>query len=223
MNIPSRKIVFILIVPTSLFDYICLLNLKHDKELVIQKGVELFRKEGYEALGVNRICKATGMTKGAFYNAFESKENFLLLCLSKYSEKGRKIISDLLARNMELPAIQRLQNFYVDFLQLQTKVNYSGCLLNNTLSELGNGSTVIGKAADIHLETILTTIEPTVIEAQNEGDITQQLASKKIVEILHLTLFGVLTQAKGKNELQTGTEVIKSLFGLFNQQSFNNQ
>ena len=155
------------------------------------------------------------MTKGAFYNAFTSKENFLIVCLSKYSEMIQKRIKASLSRNQELPAIQRLQNFYNDFLARQAKMNYSGCLLNNTLSELGDGSTLVGKAADIHLDTILSEIEPTIKEAQNEGDISKNFSSKKVAELLHLTLFGVLTQAKGKQEFQTGKEVMELLFNLF--------
>lgn len=191
------------------------MNIKHDKEIVIQKGIELFLVEGYEALGINKICTTTGMTKGAFYNAFKSKENYFLICLSKYCEFVQKRISNTLSKDRELPAIQRLQNFYFGFLARQAKMNYTGCFLNNTMSELGNGKTIVGKAANLHLEAMLAEIEPTVIEAQNEGDISKKSDSKKVTELLHLTLFGVLTQAKGKNEYQTGTEVMTLLFNLF--------
>ena len=37
----------------------------------------LFAEKGYEAVGVNEICKETGMSKGAFYHAFETKDGFL--------------------------------------------------------------------------------------------------------------------------------------------------
>ena len=52
------------------------MNIKHDRNKVLQLGVKLFWCKGYHHLGVDEICKTTGMTKGAFYNAFKSKENF---------------------------------------------------------------------------------------------------------------------------------------------------
>ena len=62
------------------------MNVKHNKEEVIRKGLRLFWSNGYTAVGVDKICKTTGMTKGAFYNAFKSKENFLIEGLSVYGE-----------------------------------------------------------------------------------------------------------------------------------------
>jgi TetR/AcrR family transcriptional repressor of nem operon len=54
------------------------MNIKHDKEKVLKKGVELFWCKGYNNLGVEEICKSTGITKGSFYNSFKSKENLEL-------------------------------------------------------------------------------------------------------------------------------------------------
>jgi len=53
-------------------------NVKHDRNKVLQTATGLFCEKGYSALGVDEILKQTGMTKGAFYNAFRSKEAFLL-------------------------------------------------------------------------------------------------------------------------------------------------
>ena len=54
------------------------MNIKHDKENVLKTGLSLFCNKGYNSLGIDEICKVTGMTKGAFYNAFKSKEQFLI-------------------------------------------------------------------------------------------------------------------------------------------------
>ena len=49
------------------------MNIKHDKENVLKIGLGMFCNKGYNSLGIDEICKVTGMTKGAFYNAFKSK------------------------------------------------------------------------------------------------------------------------------------------------------
>jgi TetR/AcrR family transcriptional repressor of nem operon len=45
---------------------------KHDKEIVIEKGLGLFCSKGYNNLGIDEICKSTVINNGVFYNAFKS-------------------------------------------------------------------------------------------------------------------------------------------------------
>ena len=35
------------------------MNLKHDRDLVIQKGIQLFCSQGYTNLGIDKICLET--------------------------------------------------------------------------------------------------------------------------------------------------------------------
>ena len=49
---------------------------KHNIEDIIDKGSELFRKKGYNNVGINEILKECDIPKGSFYNFFETKEEF---------------------------------------------------------------------------------------------------------------------------------------------------
>ena len=44
------------------------------KERIAQTALELFAQKGYEAVSVSDIAGALGLTKGALYRHFESKE-----------------------------------------------------------------------------------------------------------------------------------------------------
>ena len=88
-------------VPNGLFVYFYSMNIKHDKEQVLKTGVDLFWIKGYHSLGVDEICKLTGMTKGAFYNAFKSKENFLLKAIEVYG----LAIEEFLSRQLDQPKL----------------------------------------------------------------------------------------------------------------------
>ncbi len=70
------------------------MNKKHDHNEVLKSGLKLICSKGYNSLGVDEICKSTGMTKGAFYNAFQSKENFLLKGLVVYGEMTVKRLTE---------------------------------------------------------------------------------------------------------------------------------
>lgn len=57
-----------------------------DKLLEAAQGLMLER--GYAATGINDICQAAGVSKGAFYHLFESKEALALAALDTFYDAG---------------------------------------------------------------------------------------------------------------------------------------
>lgn len=176
------------------------MNYKHDKEIVITKGMNLFWINGYHNLGIDKICKETGMTKGAFYNSFKGKENFLLVVIEEYG----KLISGHLQNqlsNLSLPPIDRLHKLYTDMLLAQPDSEYRGCLVNNIMSELGALNPAVAEVVSAQFEKFVNIIEPTVLEAQQNGELDESLNSKLLTEIIHTTFFGILTRSKSSKTL----------------------
>lgn len=188
------------------------MNQKHDKEKVVQTGLRLFCSKGYHHVGLDEICKSTGMTKGAFYNAFESKENFLLETLESIDRSNVEKIHRVLAPDAKTKAIDRLEQFYLDMLNHQPKVNYMGCMISNTMSELGAQNERVGKATAEGFEHIINAIEPAVKLAQEEGDLRMDFDSKEIAALLHSTFYGVLTRAKSLGNCEKGIRTMELLF-----------
>ena len=176
------------------------MNYKHDKEIVINKGMNLFWLNGYHNLGIDKICKETGMTKGAFYNSFKGKENFLLVVIEAYgnliSSHLQKQLSDL-----SIPPIDRLYKLYTDMLIVQPESEYRGCLVNNMMSELGALNPVVADVASAQFEKFVDIIESTVLQAQQNGELDKSLNSKRMTEIIHITFFGILTRSKSTKTL----------------------
>lgn len=48
------------------------------RQLIMEKALELFAKQGFEATSVQQITKYCGISKGAFYLSFKSKEELIL-------------------------------------------------------------------------------------------------------------------------------------------------
>lgn len=188
------------------------MNLKHDKEAVLKKGLSLFCDKGYNSLGIDEICKVTGMTKGAFYHAFKSKELFLKEAILLYSKNNVKRIKAQLEPTKKQSAFKRLQTFYTNMLQAQPKVNFTGCFINNTMSELGFANKPIGKISHEALNEFLDAIEPTVKEAQKNGEIKKDLNAKKTTELLHTTFYGALTIAKSSQNHKQSISIMNLLF-----------
>ncbi len=69
------------------------------KIVLFDAAMDLFRKDGYDNVSIQQICKAANVTRNAFYYYFESKES--LLC--SYFENIPSFTEKLLAALFALP------------------------------------------------------------------------------------------------------------------------
>jgi len=188
------------------------MNIKHDKEKVLKKGLQLFSLKGYNALGVDEICKVTGMTKGAFYNAYKSKEQFLLDAIQLYGEMNVQRISQHLNNPKIKSPFERLQVFYLQMLEAQNKADYVGCFVNNVMAELGLSNPIVSNIANIEFYKFIDAIEPTIKEALIQNEIKKELPSRDLAEMIHATFYGLLNRLKSTQEIPQSIVIMKLLF-----------
>src|SRR5205807_2857955 len=66
-------------------------------------------RQGYHAMTVDDVCIEAGVSKGAFYGYFDSKQHLLLTLLEEDAIEVDDIIADLAERQME--PVERLRAF----------------------------------------------------------------------------------------------------------------
>ncbi|MBS4189929.1 TetR/AcrR family transcriptional regulator [Bacillus sp. FJAT-49705] len=54
------------------------------KQLIMEKALELFAKQGFEATSVQQITEHCGISKGAFYLSFKSKDELILALIDHF-------------------------------------------------------------------------------------------------------------------------------------------
>jgi AcrR family transcriptional regulator len=54
------------------------------KQLIMEKALELFAKQGFEATSVQQITEHCGISKGAFYLSFKSKDELILALIDDF-------------------------------------------------------------------------------------------------------------------------------------------
>jgi TetR/AcrR family transcriptional repressor of nem operon len=188
------------------------MKIKHDRVQVLKIGLGLICNQGYTNLGVDEICKVTGMTKGAFYNAFKSKENFLIDAIKMYSKITLKRLQIQLSKENNKPlAIDRLIDLYDFMFEAQPKNNFMGCMVNNIMSELGSNNLIIAKIATDEFNQFIKIIEPCVKDAQENGDLIKTFDSITIAELLHSTFYGALTVCKSSKNYLKGKQMMHIL------------
>lgn len=187
------------------------MNIKHDKIKVIQSGIELFWKKGYNSVGINEICEVTGMTKGAFYHKFKGKEQFLNETILTYGKINSDQIKDFFKQNNKHSNYDKLLQFYSYLFLRQPEINFIGCFLNNIMLEVGIVNNSIGKVASKVYEKFIDDIEPIVKKAQENNEIISSINSRKITELLQSSFYGALTRAQSSKNNKQGINLIQIL------------
>lgn len=80
------------------------------KQLIMEKAIELFAKQGFEATSVQQITEHCGISKGAFYLSFKSKDELIIALIDHFMIQ---IISDIdyMVKNSE-DSNELLYKFY---------------------------------------------------------------------------------------------------------------
>ena len=131
------------------------------RERILKKSWELFKKNGYEEIKIERITKEVGISKGSFYTYFKTKEDVLFSILEKIeieiensindidtSEEPSKVLYNLLEKRVELflgyVQNMKLENLYImksgqiDEFKNKITIFYTTYIKENIIKNYGN-------------------------------------------------------------------------------------
>ncbi|MFD1606219.1 TetR/AcrR family transcriptional regulator [Oceanobacillus luteolus] len=91
------------------------------RELIMEKALELFAERGFSATSVQEITEHSGISKGAFYLSFKSKDELISEMIHEYLETFVADVDQLVS---ESDPEQLLYNFY--FYHLESFSDQSG-------------------------------------------------------------------------------------------------
>src|SRR3989442_15684281 len=74
-----------------------------NRQTVINVASRLFRERGFDGIGLKDLMEAAGLTQGAFYKQFESKEDLAVEASRRALESASSRWSDAAAQNPDDP------------------------------------------------------------------------------------------------------------------------
>ena len=108
------------------------------KELILNESFKLFYKNGFKTTSVDKIMKATNLTKGAFYHHYKSKKE---LGIEIISTKVQKRVYDGMIRPLyqDGDALQLLESTFSGRLKSFSLYDKQhGCPMNNFINEIAD-------------------------------------------------------------------------------------
>ncbi len=188
--------------------------MRHPKESIINKGQDIFRKKGYHGTGLSEILKTCGISKGTFYNYFDSKEQFAIECLENYSLQIKKLITTYMSFTSQQP-IKRIRHYFEQLIKInQNEGATGGCLLMNLSTELSNRHPLLSNKVRMEFEDWVGLLAPTIEVAQRDGSLTNKISAHAIARLLYYEIFGGFVEMKAIQSTNRMQQQLDNLFRL---------
>jgi len=117
------------------------------RERLVAAAIELFYRNGFSAVGIDRVIAAAGVTKTTFYKHFESKDDLMVAAVQRRDE-WESLAWERAVRELggDDPAKQLLAMLDVWDLWFNDP-NFHGCMFLNTAAEFPNPHDPVHQAA----------------------------------------------------------------------------
>lgn len=146
------------------------------KDQLIENALKTFYCGGFNAIGMDKIAKESGVSKTAIYKHFRTKDELILATLKLRDKNFR---TWLMARIDALGATPKgkLLALFDALHEWFKEPEFSGCMFVKASSEFMNHSDPIYKASALHKQTLLEyiTLLAKEAEARNPKSLAEQL------------------------------------------------
>lgn len=176
------------------------------KETILKKSGILFNTQGYKATSLSNITDATGLTKGAIYRHFTSKDELEIETLTHLSgimnEKIRHRVKEQPTAGKKLRAVVQFFESYISNPPLE-----GGCPLMNAAVEADDAHPELRKTA----VKILNGLRSSLISILEKGIYYKQLRKGIDKELLATLIIAALEGAIMMSKLSGNDDDIKRI------------
>jgi TetR/AcrR family transcriptional repressor of nem operon len=153
------------------------------KQRLLDAGLPMLLKHGYNDLGMQALLAATDTPKGSFYHHFTDKEDFALQVIDQYMVQVHAALDLCLGDKDRLP-LQRVRRFFEMTQQSYRKEGYMGCLLGGLGQELSGISEIFRRKIEACFSAMADRFAVTLEEARKTGDIPAESNPRRMASLL---------------------------------------
>lgn len=150
---------------------------------MLEVGLAMLLKHGYNDLGIQAVLDATGTPKGSFYHHFKDKEDFALQVVDAYMEQVHAGLDHCLGDESRAP-IDRVRSFFEMTEQKYREEGYMGCLLGGLGQELSGVSEVFRQKIEECFSQIASRIAVCLDTARKSGEIPADTDTGRMAGLL---------------------------------------
>jgi TetR/AcrR family transcriptional regulator, transcriptional repressor for nem operon len=173
-----------------------LMGKQSNREDILNAGLKVMFRSGYQGATVRDICAAAGAPHGSFTNHFRSKEEFVQEVLDRYFANLQKSIKEALD-DKSLPPRRRLKR-YLDIISgLLAGDNWNrGCLIGDLSIEAASQSELLRQRLEAIFQEWRAPFASCIAEAQTNGEIDSTFDPMDLAEFLLASWEGAILRMK---------------------------
>jgi AcrR family transcriptional regulator len=166
--------------------------MKKSRDKLIDSAIELFGSKGYEATSVHEICKNAGVSKGAFYHYFETKQRIFIVVLENWLEFIKEGVAAAIAAGGTVPDILRRMA-----IETAPKIEETRAAFPILVEfwRQGNLGTEIGSSIDDPYLYYRDTFKKLLEQGVEEGSFPKSLDLKVYSRLLRTATLGYIISA----------------------------
>lgn len=177
-----------------------------DPDSALAAALDTFWQHGYGASSVQALLDAMQLNRGSLYHSFGDKEALFRRTLDLYFDRHTTLVIELLDSSAN-PVEGIAGVFEWTLAGLPDQVQKRGCILVNSVAELGHTDPDLARHAYAHLDKVREAIVRTLERARRDGLWRTQAADAHAVADL---LFHFLTGLRVTTRLHADPDRIRA-------------
>lgn len=179
---------------------------------LLDAALSLIRTKGYSATSVGELCAAAGVTKGAFFHHFKSKDELGVAAADYWSAMTGGLFADAPYHEPADPLDRVLA--YVAFRKalLQGAVPDFTCLVGTMVQETYETMPAIREACERSITGHAATLEADIEAAMQERNMAPDWTAKSLALHTQAVIQGAFILAKATGGAEIAAESIDHLF-----------
>lgn len=153
------------------------------KQHLLDVGMVMLLRQGYNDLGIQSLLAATGVPRGSFYHHFRDKKDFALQAIEQYMG-GVHAALDLSLADTALSPLARARCFFEMTEQAYRQEGYLGCLLGGLGQELSGVSEDFRRLIDGCFSQISLRLAECFAMAREQGDLPADADPRSMASLL---------------------------------------
>ena len=181
------------------------------KDKILRTALSRLRTNGYAATTVEDLCAGAGVTKGAFFHHFDSKEDLAVAAVDYWSEVTGELFAEAPYHKLADPLDRVLG--YIDFRKalLTGELPEFTCLAGTMLQETYASNPAIREACARSITDHAATIERDIRAAIAKYGIKPAWTATSLALYTQAVLQGAFILAKATGSAKTATDAVDHL------------
>jgi TetR/AcrR family transcriptional regulator, transcriptional repressor for nem operon len=181
------------------------------REKLLDASLSLIREKGYAATSVDELCAHAGVTKGAFFHHFKSKDALAIAAANQWSALTGAFFETAPYQKHADPLDRVLG--YLDFRKaiLQGEIAEFTCLVGTMVQEAYATNPEIRAACEASISAHAAKIEADIAAAIKEHRIRAVGSAKSLALHTQAVLQGAFILAKAKGDAEVAAASIEHL------------